>query len=280
LKRRLILCKSYRLAGKVLFINALYILLPLLIVAPGCGKGGGGGGQSMPTLGVNAWIVAIDDYQGVDDPNLAVMINEFKRLIERTDLRIGEIVIRQLTGPEASRLSFIDLDDDPNGNGLPDNMEELFKMSSQADDHYLNIFFVNAIFPIGTLGLSSSINGPAENGTALSGVLINSFGGFTSMSVTDLQLQGETIAHEAGHYLGLYHTTEKDGLNFDLLPDTPECHVEENDLNSNGSVETNECENLDGPNLMFWQAAPYTQETLSPMQSDEMIDHPLVDNGG
>ena len=79
-------------------------------------------------MGVNVWIVAIDDYQGVDDPNLAVLINEFKRLIERTDIKVGEIVIRQLTGMEASSLSFIDLGDDPNGNGIPDNMEGLFQL--------------------------------------------------------------------------------------------------------------------------------------------------------
>lgn len=268
-------CKSHELPGRI-SICAAFVLAALLAVAPGCGKSGGSGGQRALSLGVNAWIVDIDDYQGEGDPNFTTLIDEFKRLFGKADINIGEIVIRELTGPEARRLSFIDLDDDENRNGLPDEMEELFKMSSRADMRFLNVFFVNAIFPIGTLGLSSSINGPAMNGTALSGVLINTFGGFGNMSTADLQLQGETIAHEAGHYLGLFHTTEKNGRVFDPFPDTPECNAEENDLNLDGVLDADECENLDGPNLMFWLAAQYAQETISSMQNEEMIGHPLV----
>jgi len=268
--------RSYKNRGQI-SLCAVFAFAVLLAVATGCGKKGGGGGQTGPTLGVNVWIVAIDDYQGENDPNFVAVIDEFKRLFGETDINIGEIVIRELTGPTASSLSFIDLYNDPNNNGLPDGMEELFEMSSGADKQYLNVFFVNAIFPLGVIGLSSSINGPAVNGTAKSGVLINTLGGFRNKSEADMKTQGETIAHEAGHYLGLYHTTEKNGHDFDPFADTPECPAEENDLNLNGVVSASECETLDGPNLMFWQAAPdYAQETMSPMQNQEMIKHPLI----
>ncbi len=267
--------KSYKNRGRI-SLCAVFSFAVLLAVAPACGKKGGGGGQTGPTLGVNAWIVAIDDYQGENDPNFTAIINEFKRLFGKTDVNIGEIVVRELTGPTASRLSFIDLYDDPNNNGLPDDMEELFEMSSGAGKQYLNIFFVNAIFPLGVIGLSSSINGPAENGTAKSGVLINTLGGFRNLSKADQNEQAETMIHEAGHYLGLYHTTEKNGHDFDPFADTPECNADENDKNLDGAVSAGECEPLDGPNLMFWQAARYVQETMSPMQNQEMIKHPLI----
>jgi len=267
--------KTSKLSGQISFC-AVFAFAVVLAMAPACGKKGGNGGGGGPTLGVNAWIVDIDDYQGESDPNFTAIIDEFKRLFGKTDINIGEIVVTELTGPTARSLSFIDLRNDPNKNGLPDDMEALFEMSSGAENQYLNIFFVNAIFPIGVIGLSSSINGPAVNGTSLSGVLINTFGGFKNLSEADVKMQGETIAHEAGHYLGLYHTTEKNGHVFDPLQDTLECNAEENDLNLDGLVSASECETLDGPNLMFWQAAKYTQETMSPMQNEVMIAHPLV----
>ncbi|MDF2698080.1 MAG: hypothetical protein K0S65_6463, partial [Labilithrix sp.] len=35
--------------------------------------------------------------------------------------------------------------------------------------------------------------------------------------------EGNVLAHEAGHYFGLFHTTEKTGTDFDPLSDTPQC---------------------------------------------------------
>lgn len=52
-------------------------------------------------------------------------------------------------------------------------------------------------------------------------------------------LFGETIAHEVGHYLGLFHPVEDTWANWDYLGDTPEC----------SNTET--CESLFGDNLMF-----------------------------
>ena len=44
-----------------------------------------------------------------------------------------------------------------------------------------------------------------------------------SGSTLDAQLLGETAAHEMGHQLGLFHTTESGGTEFDILTDTAEC---------------------------------------------------------
>lgn len=252
----------------------IFLAAALFFSVSGCGDDDDGG--KSPTLGVNVWLVAIDDYKGDGDPNLGAILREFKRLFGVTEVEIGEIVIHRLTGPEAERLSSIDLNSGADTNNLPDEMEELFMLSARADKNYLNVFFVNIIFPIGTLGLAGAINGPGENGTELSGVIINTFGGLTSLSAADLQMQGETMAHESGHYLGLYHTTEKNGFDFDPLSDTPECLRKTNDTNNDGIVDTDECRLLDGPNLMFWQAAKYVQEIMSPMQSQVMVSHPLV----
>ena len=65
------------------------------------------------------------------------------------------------------------------------------------------------------------------------------------------------VAHEIGHFLGLPHTTEFNGTEFDFISDTPECHINERDQNKNGVVDAHEC--LDAPNLMFWNKSELRQ---------------------
>ena len=67
----------------------------------------------------------------------------------------------------------------------------------------------------------------------------------------DLFARAIVVWHEAGHHLGLYHTSEDDGLFFDLLDDTPECRSEERDTNGDGFVDLFECDGLDADNFMF-----------------------------
>lgn len=55
----------------------------------------------------------------------------------------------------------------------------------------------------------------------------------------DTRLLAETMAHEVGHYLGLFHPVEQTWDAWDVLPDTPECDNER------------ECVDDLGENLMF-----------------------------
>lgn len=55
----------------------------------------------------------------------------------------------------------------------------------------------------------------------------------------EIGLFGETVAHEVGHYLGLFHPVEEDWVNWDYVSDTQEC------------ADLQGCEDILGENLMF-----------------------------
>lgn len=105
-----------------------------------------------------------------------------------------------------------------------DELGDLFALSAGAADERLNLFIVDDF--VGTeLGFAAGIAGSVPipmqvNGTRRSGVAV-AIGGQTTTSL------GETIAHELGHSLGLYHTSEfNNGGDTDLLDpisDTPTC---------------------------------------------------------
>lgn len=96
------------------------------------------------------------------------------------------------------------------------------------------------------LGEAGGIPGnlvPSEHGVVAVGWLLHA-GGDGVFDATDITGMGETMAHEIGHYMGLFHPIEIDGGGNptgygDALDDTPDC----------GSY--SDCLNQLGTNLMF-----------------------------
>ena len=144
---------------------------------------------------------------------------------------------------------------------------------SQGSKDTVNLFFVEdqpssetALYGVsaglpGTMGIASSWNG-----------VINYLSAHATGSTLNNQLLGETAAHEMGHWLGLFHTTEANGTSFDPLSDTAQCVISR-DSDSNGKVYPEECEGYGADNLMFWtswstssRAAGKKQENLSSEQ--------------
>ena len=69
------------------------------------------------------------------------------------------------------------------------------------------------------------------------------------------------MAHETGHSMGLWHTSERDGSQHDTINDTPTC--------AGGS----ESGCPDGTNLMFWSGH---YPNLSPGQAYVLRRSPIV----
>jgi len=218
-------------------------------------------------IDINVFLVAIPDYDTQGAARLNLMLDRFRTALGWMGVILGEVNIIELDDADAQRLTVIDLNRDEDQNGQADDMDELFRRSTQAGNNYVSFFLVRDFSEAGVLGVAGGIPCPQlVTGTAHSGVTINLFGGFASITSQGLRIQGDTMAHELGHFLGLFHTTELHGTAFDPLSDTPACDVRAHDTNKDGVVSATECENLDGPNLMFWSAAPYAQETFTGMQ--------------
>ncbi len=183
------------------------------------------------------------------------------------------------------------------------NFSQLFTLSQAADE--LPLFFVDAIqFGGGgfgeIVGIDGAIPGPASlGGTVKSGVVVNASdlaagrcGGDIDVGGCGADLVAYISAHEGGHFMGLFHTTEAFGNAFDPLRDTPRClcstaclSAEQASLCANGQLVltadvcsqagNSQCAGAD--NLMFWLLEPpFSRGNLSPEQGQVMRANPVV----
>ncbi|HZO13825.1 MAG TPA: M12 family metallo-peptidase, partial [Polyangiaceae bacterium] len=150
------------------------------------------------------------------------------------------------------------------------------------DQKRLNVYFVQDFNEEGTLGFAAGMPGPnGVHGTPRSGLVISVDTHMDENNVIDTKMMGETIAHEIGHQLGLFHTTEEDGEQ-DVLDDTAECTKEQHDANRDGKLSAEECERHGAHNLMFWTAfddASQSQRELSATQTMILSVSPIARQG-
>jgi hypothetical protein len=93
-----------------------------------------------------------------------------------------------------------------------------------------------------TLGLAGGIPGPLVS-TANSAVAVSAaahMGGDLQFDAQEQRIFAETMAHEVGHFIGLFHPVEEGYDYYDALPDTSECTGESN------------CEDALSSNLMYF----------------------------
>ena len=101
----------------------------------------------------------------------------------------------------------------------------------------------------------AAVPGPMLDGTRVSGVMVDyDFG--------DAAAVGQVAAHEVGHYLGLFHTAESDGVTFDIIDDTLECPAQ--------------CTTASGGYVMHWQYIGSTLPIITAGEAHVVLGHPLV----
>ncbi|MCG9873328.1 MAG: choice-of-anchor D domain-containing protein [Leptospiraceae bacterium] len=179
-------------------------------------------------------------------------------------------------------LTIAELSDDTAS--VTSSLSKLYKNTGSVQDaNSLNIYITKDESQVGgVLGISSGIPGlPGITGTKKAGMVVFLEAHRSSGSVGDVLSSGDqiflgdTMAHEAGHFLGLYHLVESSGLNSannssvkfnqDPLLETPVC-FSSRDTNSNGRVDISEClgtgsTNSGALNLMFWAGDGATSQT-------------------
>jgi hypothetical protein len=176
--------------------------------------------------------------------------------------RLGDVSISALDWPNA----YVDMEGQ--------EIDDLRAATTSDRPTAMNVLFVQDFTETGWLGFAAGIPGP--NGvpaTAASGVIVSVDTHLDGDGVTVLtDLMGETMAHEFGHQLGLFHTTEDTGTEFDGITDTAECPLE-NDADGDEEMSAEECADLDGRNFMFWTSSDeFGQYEMSPIQAMVLRD--------
>lgn len=152
----------------------------------------------------------------------------------------------------------------------------LLRQSAPPTKRVISVFLVQEISNSSAggstvLGLSAGPPGTAGlPGTSKSGLVVGAI---------DLMSAPEDVAkiltHELGHYVGLYHTTEKRGDAHDLFVDTPECR---HDGDGNGVMNSHECLSEGGAsNVMWWTLKKGVDRPLSEEQAWLLQHSPAAD---
>jgi hypothetical protein len=192
--------------------------------------------------------------------------------------------------------------------GPCEELDQMLLLSSAHPGNTVSLFLVQSITSQSNaggsvVGIDGTIPGPASfSGTVHSGAaasLVDLFSGTCGGGMDLLNCGADEVAyiaaHEAGHFLGLFHTTEPDGRSFDPLTDTPKCPcipcASSQDLpkctgtaslfvlanQCSGALARPACASAGGDNLMFWQLdRGVSQGTLKPQQAAVMALSPAV----
>lgn len=225
-------------------------------------------------LKLNFWFAGVSGLNAANAASHAKLqeaIAEFRRIYATVGIDVSQAQVAYFDVPNASTYATIDSTD-----GKDSELRRLFELSKGSNNNGMNFFLVNEIsggdpgFII--LGIAGGIPGiPFEQGTNASGVAVTA----KDLSA-DPKAVARTMAHEGGHWLGLWHTTEADGKLTDPLSDTPECPVSR-DSNSDKKLTSSECVGFGADHLMFWQAGP-TAEKVSGNQGFVLQRNPVVSN--
>lgn len=230
-------------------------------------------------------LTGLDATTAETDPGFQAILSNVGTIYESAGFGIRAITYNEIEGADADEFSVVDPDAD---------VPRMFQLSPSGSNQSLNMFFVedieSASSGFSVLGLAGGVPGPPIlQGTSRSGVAV-SMGSYLAAVASGDQTMIDTasaeleivMAHESGHFLGLYHTTERNGVAIsggeiqgeDPLSDTPAC-PDSADADGDGVLSPSECAGQGAENLMFWSPLNDSR-TLTTLQGTVMRKSPLV----
>lgn len=189
-------------------------------------KGRGGAQPGSGTLDLNLFVL---QGSGFTNQMLSEALSVVATILADANIALGQISAVNVTGGN----SYLAQDDTDIFGSLSKQLT-----ASPPNPLGLNFFFVKSV--AGVYGFSQGI--PAALGIpgATAGGVVIAYDPHDTDGGFDVHELGLTMAHEGGHAMGLWHTSERDGSQHDTIYDTPRC--------SGGS----DAACPDGTNIMFW----------------------------
>jgi hypothetical protein len=265
---------------------------------------------SAATLDVVFYIVAavngLTAANAPSNPSVQRMVSTFQSIYRQVGINVSTPVFYDVSAAAVARFgTHINAD----STGPCDELDQMFLLSGDHPGNTLNLFLVQSITSKSNgggsvVGIDGTIPGPASfAGTVHSGAAVSMAdlfsGAINCVGPMDLTCGADVVAyiaaHEAGHFLGMFHTTEAQGRDFDPITDTPKCpcmqcasSTDRPNCTASGSALSNifltatQCVSPSagcggGDNLMFWQLSQsVSRGKVSGQQGDVMRLNPAV----
>jgi hypothetical protein len=241
--------------------------------------------------------------------NFARMLQTLGKFYASAGLCLGKVTLYDVPPWAQTKFAMPNADDE----SVCGDLSQMFTLA--APGNQINFFFVsgfrnssmqglNVVGIDGTIPGPSGVGGNVNSGASVNGSDLGTTGSCgSSVDVNNCfpDQVAYIVAHEGGHFMGLFHTTEQTGDSFDPLSDTPTCPCatcaptsqQANCLSKNASanpptlIRNDSCLRPTGTpvcgggdDLMFWllpgSFSPNLQSILSPQQGQVIRSNLVV----